>query len=405
MAFNALKGQPLADKVRAWLVNSGQGAPTGELQNFVLDLEKGQNARDWAGVNFERILPFHVRGSRTARRRAVWRNTAIFLPIVITWVSLERAVASFTSNVEVSQNFLQHWQELGFPFGLPFVAYADAAIIAYIIWTTYRIGNLEEDDSGLRVLQLEHAALMVALERELSQYRYLSIREVNDVATGTLTALLSSSQEIEKASASFAASAKDAHDAIDGASKTVTTVFDPAVQRLDAVIASLGSAAGTHQQMVVLVQQVQTDFATEINTIRSGIAASINALDQRVNVILNAIDTKMGGATDSMSTGITSVVRAVDDGMRQSVAAIDAAAQQAITSMTTAVNGVASSVSQQTTQELRSIAQQLNGVATVFETLVNNLGPTTNNVMVNTATLADDLDRIHQRLRDIGNSP
>jgi hypothetical protein len=37
--------------------------------------------------------------------------------------------------------------------------------------------------------------------------------------------------------------------------------------------------------------------------------------------------------------------------------------------------------------------------------LVNNLGPTTNNVMVNTATLADDLDRIHQRLRDIGNSP
>jgi ABC-type transporter Mla subunit MlaD len=106
-----------------------------------------------------------------------------------------------------------------------------------------------------------------------------------------------------------------------------------------------------------------------------------------------------------MSTGITSVVRAVDDGMRQSVAASDAAAQQAITSMTTAVNGVASSVSQQTTQELRSIAQQLNGVATVFETLVNNLGPTTNNVMVNTATLADDLDRIHQRLRDIGNSP
>jgi hypothetical protein len=136
MAFNAIKGKPLADKVRAWLVNSGQGAPTGELQNFVLDLESGQNARDWAGVNFERILPFHVTGSRTARRRAVRRNTAIFLPIVITWVSLERAVASFTSNVEVSQNFLQHWQGLGFPFGLPFVAYADSAIIAYIIWTT-----------------------------------------------------------------------------------------------------------------------------------------------------------------------------------------------------------------------------------------------------------------------------
>jgi uncharacterized phage infection (PIP) family protein YhgE len=62
-------------------------------------------------------------------------------------------------------------------------------------------------------------------------------------------------------------------------------------------------------------------------------------------------------------------------------------------------------VSQQTTQELRAIAQQLNAASGEFGDLIKTLGPTTNNVMVNTATLADDLQRIHDRLRDIANQP
>lgn len=404
MAFTASQGKALADRVRTWLTNSRQGAPTGELARFVDDLEKAQNVSTWAGVNYERILPFHVQGSRTARRRAVLRNSAIFLPIVITWVSLERAVSSF-SELATNENFLQHWQNIGFPFGLPFVAYADALIIAFIIYSTYRIGIMEEDDTDLRALQLEHEGLMVALERELSGYRYLSIQDINAAAAGTLQALLSSSQEIEKASMSFADSAKQAHDAIDGAAKTVVNVFDPAVQRLDAVISSLASAAGTHQQMVNLVQQVQSDFSTEINTIRGGIAASLNALDQRVNVILNTVDTKMSGATDSMRTGIAAVAQTVDANMKQSVTALDTAAQQAISNMSSAAASVAANVSQQTTNELRAIAQQLSTASAVFGDLINTLGPTTNNVMVNTATLADDLQRIHDRLQDIANRP
>jgi ABC-type transporter Mla subunit MlaD len=317
---------------------------------------------------------------------------------------LERAVASF-SELETNENFLQHWQGMGFPFGLPFVAYLDALIIGYIIYTTYRIGNMEEDDSELRTLQLEYESLMVALERELSGYRYLSIQDINTAAAGTLQALLSSSQEIEKASTSFADSAKQAHDAIDGASKTVVNVFDPAVQRLDSVITSLSQAAGVHQQMVTLVQQVQSDFATEINTIRSGIAATLNSLDQRMSVVLNTIDTTMGNATDTMRTSLAAVAQTVETSMKQSVAAMDSAAQQAISSVSSAATSVAANVSQQTTQELRAIAQQLEKASREFERLMNPLDNTTKQVMVNTATLADDLQRIHDRLKDVANRP
>lgn len=404
MTFTVAQGKALADRVRAWLTNSGQGSPSGELAKFVADLETASNVSTWAGVNYERILPFRVIGSKQSRRRAVRRNSAIFLPIIITWVSLERAVASF-SELETNENFLQHWQGMGFPFGLPFVAYLDALIIGYIIYTTYRIGNMEEDDSELRTLQLEYESLMVALERELSGYRYLSIQDINTAAAGTLQALLSSSQEIEKASTSFADSAKQAHDAIDGASKTVKNVFDPAVQRLDSVITSLSQAAGAHQQMVTLVQQVQSDFATEINTIRSGIAATLNSLDQRMSVVLNTIDTTMGNATDTMRTGLAAVAQTVDASMKQSVAAMDSAAQQAISSVSSAATSVAANVSQQTTQELRAIAQQLEKASDQFKLLIDPLGKTTNQVMVNTATLADDLQRIHDRLKDVANRP
>ena len=80
MAFTASQGKALADKVRTWLTNSGQGAPTGELARFVDDLENAQNVSTWAGVNYERILPFHVTGSKSARRRAVRRSCRCPVP-------------------------------------------------------------------------------------------------------------------------------------------------------------------------------------------------------------------------------------------------------------------------------------------------------------------------------------
>jgi len=407
MAFTASQGQALANRVRAWLTNSGQGAPSGELANFVDDLETARNVSTWAGVNYERILPFRVVGSASSRLQAVIRNSLIFMPIVITWISLSRAAKKFAEESASGSNinFLQLWHEMGPPFGLSWVAWADALIILGVVILTYRIGSAEEDDSRLRALQVEYEGLMVALERELSGYRYLSIQDINTAAAGTLQALLSSSQEIEKASASFAESAKQAHDAIDGAAKTVTTVFDPAVKRLDAVIASLASAAGTHQQMATLVQQIQTDFANEINTIRAGVAATINALDQRVNQVIGVIESRMGDATNSMRDGVTTVAQTVSDSMTRAVGAIDTTSRQAISQMNDAVVNTAATVSSQTTQELRAISQQLSQVAAVYGDLVANLGPVTNNVMVNTATLRDDLQVIHDRLRDITNRP
>lgn len=69
--------------------------------------------------------------------------------------------------------------------------------------------------------------------------------------------------------------------------------------------------------------------------------------------------------------------------------------------MNDAVVNTAATVSSQTTQELRAISQQLREVADKYKDLVNNLGPVTNNVMINTATLRDDLQVMHDLLKDI----
>lgn len=379
MAFTKAQGTQLAFLIRQWLANSKQGLADGELAKFIDDLENAKDIGVWAGVNYERILPFRAAIPKFVRWLSIFRNALVFLPIVVTWVALEQATNSWSSD-----NFLKHWQNMDGIFTLRNVAWFDAAIIGLLVILTVTTGLLEESNAGRLALEKQHQGLMIALERELSGYRYLSLQDINNAAADTLSSLQTSTQLVEDAATNFADSAEKAHDAIVGANDVVHRTFAPAVQRLDDTITALQQAATVHKDMVTVVQTVQQDFATQMATLRQGVIDVLSSVDMRTSQIMQNVDGQIVAAANTLAS----------------------TAQSAVANVSQTAQSAASSASQQIGQQMQamtsSLDQALRGLqalADSFDRTISALNSTSNNVMVNTATLADDLNQIHVALQ------
>ena len=388
MAFNTSQGINLAAMIKNWLISSRQGPPKGELLNFVNDLENASNVGVWAGVNYERILPFKAPVSKLVRGLAILRNSLVFLPIVVTWVALEHAASTWQSanGALQSDNFLLHWQKMSGLLSLRSVAWFDAAIIFGLIVLTLITGFLEESDKGRLYLEEQYQGLIIALERDLSGYRYLSLSDINNAASDTLNSLHGATQLVQSAAQSFADSSQQAHAAIVGANDVVHRTFGPAVQRLDDTIDGLKAAVGVHQDMAALVTQVQADFATQMAALRQGVIDVLVSVETRTSQIMSNVDGQVHSAATEISTS----------------------AKTAMSDMSQAAQTVATGLTQQTTQQLQGVsnnlgqaADSLNQLTAGLDSIIKGLSGTSNNVMVNTAQLADDLATIHNLLQQV----
>lgn len=382
MAFTKAQGAQLAFLIRQWLTSTKQGVPQGELFNFVNDLENAQNVGIWAGVNYERIIPFRAVVSQSVRLMSIARNALVFLPIVVTWVALERAASSWTN--PTGQNFLEHWQKMDGIFALRNVAWFDAAVIGILVVLTIVTGALEESNSGRLALERQYQGLMIALERDLSGYRYLSLQDINNAAADTLTSLQGSTHLVEGAAQAFADSAQQAHDAIVGANDVVHRTFAPAVKRLDDTITALSAAAAVHKDMVTVVQTVQQDFATQMATLRQGVIDVLSSIDVRTSQIMQNVDGQVSSAAASLASS----------------------AQAAMADVSRTAQSAASSASQHIGQQMQAVTSNLDQALRSLQVLADSLdrtvaalNSTSNGVMVNTATLADDLNQIHNALQ------
>jgi hypothetical protein len=387
MAFTKAQGTQLAFLIRQWLTSTKQGAPEGELLNFVNDLENAQNVGIWAGVNYERIIPFKTVVSSFTRRISVIRNTLIFVPIVVTWFGLERAASSWGNQ---GTNFLQHWQSIDAYYSLKWVAYINFSLLGLVVLATLFLGFREESNKEQLALERQYQGLMIALERDLSGYRYLSLQDINNAAADTLSSLQASTHLVEDAATNFADSAEKAHDAIVGANDVVHRTFAPAVQRLDDTITALQQAASVHKDMVTVVQTVQQDFATQMATLRQGVVDVLSSVDMRTSQIMQNVDGQIVSATNTLA----------------------ATAQSAMADVSRTAQSAASSASQQIGQQMQamtgSLDQALRGLQSLADSLdrtISALNSTSNNVMVNTATLADDLNQIHRALQQAIQQP
>jgi prefoldin subunit 5 len=189
---------------------------------------------------------------------------------------------------------------------------------------------------------------------------------------------------VEAAAQKFLDSSTQAHDAIVGANDVVHKTFAPAVQRLDDTISALSNAALVHKDMVQHVQKVQSDFVTQMAKLEQGVITVLSAVDSQMNSVMQNVDGQISAAATTLG----------------------AASKSAMADVTRVAQDVATSASRQIGQQMQSFSssfdqavRDLGGLANSLDTTISALNSTSNSVMVNTATLADDLHAIHEDLQ------
>lgn len=163
------------DAVDNWVkVSRQKGRISPSTTLFIDDLVAGRNQQKWARTNVDQMIPFRTQAPRLL---LVVRAGALFLPILLTWLSLSQVIgpfALFLQNQQPSANFLWFWQtnpgnSFSDPWKLSHVALTDAAILAFLTVLAMRVTWWE----SARTEMAEHAYgdMLAAVENYLSEYR------------------------------------------------------------------------------------------------------------------------------------------------------------------------------------------------------------------------------------------
>lgn len=306
----------LAQKVEAWLAESGQRSSP-ELREFIYDLRSGSDElRKWAGASFERLLPLRYPRSRRLAQLSLIRNVVIFLPIMLTWYSLMVAARRFAAiraaHPERDLNFLLVWEnDLSGFHQLSTVALIDAGLIALLVILSIWVGWSEEfrDTDRVRRIEEKHAGLMVALEKDLAGYRHLSLSDLNGIVADTLKELSTVASRLNQSARRLESTTEAANESIVKTQELTNNQVAALATRLEATAASLEAAKGSHHELVDVVKYAQAQLAQASVDLSSGLNSAVVSLQQAAQQLASSLDSRIDGLTRQVTDAVSSMER------------------------------------------------------------------------------------------------
>jgi molecular chaperone GrpE (heat shock protein) len=313
------------------------------------------------------------------------RNALVFLPVLLTWWALREASSLFADSTSQladgdSANFLVFWQTMSGWSSLPSVALADVVIIGVVIILSLVIGFNDGGGMATRKLEREYASLMVALERDLSGYRYLTVADLNTAADQSMRALANSSIEIENAAKSLALSAGESQKSIVATEEVVVRDFSPIAARLESTVNALASAADIHKDLVTVVQTVQNQFSQELAAVKNGFAGLVKTVEGESQKILQVANSSLSSSISGVSNTMTNSVLVITDNLRTT-----------LKEMSDQSNDISNRFNSQVVKSLEDLAESMAEVS-------DSMRKTVSTVELGLAKVADDLQHINGRL-------
>lgn len=276
----------LATNIRKWINDSGQ-EENSEIRQLCDDLEQGSAISRWAAVNFERVLPFRVSQSVLEIRLRQVRNILVFLPIALTWLSIMFASTRFDDYVRNARgetvNFLVFWESQPWLEKLSTVAGIDAVLILVVIALTVTINVRSASPTKIRRLENLHNEVMIALERELAGFRYLSVADLHTLAQSTVDNLANSSKHVAKAAASMDTMADKAGQAATGLEDLIRNDFTQIGRDFASSAALLKTIGDDQRQLSTLVASVNSALSTSVTTLNASISTSTQKVSDAAN--------------------------------------------------------------------------------------------------------------------------
>lgn len=303
-----------ADALRVW-IDERQPENRHILERLESDLRSDKRLNEWGQFALEDLL-------RPPRRNlseifwhevASWvtfiRNIFLFVPVAITWFSIERAAKAYERIIfsKSEKTFLQVWLADA-DLTLQRTAFIDALIILLLIILTITSAGLE----WFAERQVE-----IADEKDEADFREVLVNVglfLHGFRAITPSALKSGLAEavgnLRKSSEQLAIVAEKATQTLGQFAQISVTQLEPAVIRINSIVAALGSASASHEQMGTMVRNLQLNLGESLGLLTNRVDEFGSGLQQSLSTNNQLLEASIRGLlleTESVARNLASV--------------------------------------------------------------------------------------------------
>jgi prefoldin subunit 5 len=258
-----------ADALTIWIYERSP-ANAHILQQLEGDLRKNQRLNEWGQFALEDLLrpprrdPRRFVAHRIAAVITFFRNLLLFVPVAITWYAIERAAVAYSGQLklQVETTFLQVWLDDA-DLTLATTAKIDAGLIGLLIVFTLLAQFMEvvADRSARRADERDERdfqSVLVSVGLFLHGFRSIT-------PSALKSGLAEAVDNLRKSSEQLAAVSEKATDTLTQFAQVSVNQLEPAVRRIDGIVAALGGAAASHEQMTKLVSGLQAHLGESLS--------------------------------------------------------------------------------------------------------------------------------------------
>jgi uncharacterized protein YukE len=307
-----------ADALKKWMDEEGSSIRNREiLDRLHKDIRANRKMNEWGSFPLDDLLRPPMRDFTTlskaklANRVTLLRNLFLFVPVLITWIAIDRAASAYDKSENVGATFLQVWSTLEH-FSLQRVALYDAAIIGLLIVLTaisHWLDGLAEKQA--RVLDesadVRFRTMMVNVGLYLHGFRQITPSALKGGLADAVNQLKAATDEMKDAAVGMNVVADKAASTLSEFATMSAREFTPAAERLAVLVGTLESAATAHSDMGELVKVFQSQLSGTIGSLEGNLKSMTKDIVDKLNENARSLEVALvqaGNKIDAIGTNL-----------------------------------------------------------------------------------------------------
>ena len=307
-----------ADALKKWMDEEGSSIRNREiLDRLHKDIRANRKMNEWGSFPLDDLLRPPMRDFTTLSKAklangvTLLRNLFLFVPVLITWIAIDRAASAYDKSENVDATFLQVWSTLEH-FSLQRVALYDAAIIGLLIVLTaisHWLDGLAEKQA--RVLDESADArfrtMMVNVGLYLHGFRQITPSALKGGLADAVNQLKAATDEMKDAAVGMNVVADKAASTLSEFATMSAREFTPAAERLAVLVGTLESAATAHSDMGELVKVFQSQLSGTIGSLEGNLKSMTKDIVDKLNENARSLEVALvqaGNKIDAIGTNL-----------------------------------------------------------------------------------------------------
>lgn len=306
-----------AEALKSWMQEEGESIRNREiLEQLHGDIRANRKMNEWGSFPLDDLLRPPMRdfttlpSAKMAKFVEVLRNLLLFVPVMVTWIAIDRASEEYTQAGNGTRTFLQAWNESSLP--LKSVAFIDALLIGILIVMTLLSHLLDaRAESKARTLDEESdvrfRTMMVKVGLYLHGFRQITPSALKGGLADAVNQLKAATDEMKDAAVGMNVVADKAAGTLADFAAMSAKEFTPAAERLAVLVETLETATTAHTDMGDLVKVFQQQLSGTIGTLESSLQTMTRDIVGKLNdnaVQLEVALVQAGNKLDSIGSNL-----------------------------------------------------------------------------------------------------